>query len=77
MEKLIKITARMTDGTIEKFRTTNFEVKPFRNAEGLFVTLDSGRPITCQSIAVEQKEVVPVSAGLNAERLEHPFDLFT
>jgi len=56
MEKLIKITARMIDGSVEKFRTTSFTVKPFRNAEGLFIVLDSGRTISCKNIEVEQKQ---------------------
>jgi len=67
MENLIKIRARMTDGSEKKFRTTNFTVKPFRNVEELFLILGSGRTISCKSIKVEQKELQLVNAGLNAD----------
>ena len=56
-EKLIKITARMIDGTQKKHRVTSFEVKPFRNAEGLYVKLDNNYTFACKSIQVEQKEI--------------------
>lgn len=68
MEKLIKIKARFSNGSIRKFRTTNFTVKPFRDAEnpanvgkpsGLYIKLDDGYTFACKSIEIEQKEIQP------------------
>lgn len=68
MEKLIKIKARMIDGTIRKFRTTNFTVKSFRsNSEEanktpvIYIKLDDGYTFVCKNIEVEQKEVEPAT----------------
>jgi len=60
MEKMIKITDRMTDGTTSKFRTTSFSVKPFRNGDKggrLYIKLDDGYTFVCNSIEIEQKEI--------------------
>ena len=56
MEKLIKITARMIDGSKEKYRTTSFEVKPSRDGERLHVKLNNNSTFICKSIQVEQKQ---------------------
>ena len=76
MEKLIKIQARMIDGTTKKYRTTKFSVKPFRNTEGavaknrLYVNIDNHRAFACKSIEVEQKEIEP---ALNIATREEAF----
>ena len=64
-EKLIKLTARLSDGSQRKFRTNHFEIKPSRDNLRLHVKIQGHGTINCIGLKVEQKEITPNSVVVN------------